>query len=196
MWVGDTWTRAYGGAAGLTRVSLGQHERLEDIREGDDSLHYLLFVHHDQPVHLGGKRERHDRRQRSGQRREHSEAGTAPLTRTDHLGLHEPVDDGLQGLVPVARQHPFKVLRAMLQGLGHRHVQVVVRLLGRQVLRERKAFRSETSSCHHPHPPRPPPTRGPYNHVEFRVDVHHAACRAEAALEGECGGNRVRKERG
>lgn len=61
------------------------------------------------------------------------------MRRTPHLGLHQSVDDGLQGFVPVARQHPFKVLRAMLQSLGDRHIQVVVRLLGRQVLSEGKS---------------------------------------------------------
>ena len=51
-----------------------------------------------------------------------------------HLGLHQPVDDGLQRLGAVAGQHALKVLRAVLQGLGHRHVQVVVVLLRCQVL--------------------------------------------------------------
>lgn len=54
------------------------------------------------------------------------------------LGLHQPVDDGLQRLVPVAGQNPLEVLRAMLQGFSHRHIQVVVRLFRRQVLREQQ----------------------------------------------------------
>lgn len=55
-------------------------------------------------------------------------------TGDSHLGLHEPVDDGLECLVPIAGQHPLKVLRAVLQGFSHRHIQVVVRLLCGQVL--------------------------------------------------------------
>lgn len=56
------------------------------------------------------------------------------MTKDSDLGLHQSVDDGLQGLVPIAGQHPFKVLRAVLQGFGDCHIQVVVRLLCCQVL--------------------------------------------------------------
>lgn len=51
-----------------------------------------------------------------------------------YLRLHQPVDDGLQGLTPVAREDALKVLGTVLQRLGDRQVQVVVGLLGRQVL--------------------------------------------------------------
>lgn len=60
------------------------------------------------------------------------------VTIQSDLGLHQPVDDGLQRLMPVASQNPLEVLRAMLQGFSHRHVQVIVRLLRRQVLREQR----------------------------------------------------------
>lgn len=56
-----------------------------------------------------------------------------------HLCLHQSVDDGLQALVSVARQHSLKVLRAVLQGFGHRHVQIIVRLLCCQILCEHRA---------------------------------------------------------
>lgn len=51
-----------------------------------------------------------------------------------YFRLHDAVHDGLQGLQPVALHDALKVLRAVLQRLGHRDVQVVVRLLRRQVL--------------------------------------------------------------
>ena len=51
-----------------------------------------------------------------------------------YLSLHDAVHDGLQGLQLVALHDSLKVLGAVLQRLGHRDVQVVVRFLRRQVL--------------------------------------------------------------
>lgn len=52
-----------------------------------------------------------------------------------HLSFDYPVHYGLHGFHLVALHDSFKVLRAMFQSLGHRDVQVVVRLLSSQVLR-------------------------------------------------------------
>jgi len=56
------------------------------------------------------------------------------MTSASHLSLHQSVDNGLQGLMPVAGQHSLKVLRAVLQCFGHCNIQVVVVLLCCQVL--------------------------------------------------------------
>lgn len=50
------------------------------------------------------------------------------------LSLHDSVHDGLQRLQLVALHDPLEVLRPVPERLRHRHVQVVVGLLGRQVL--------------------------------------------------------------
>lgn len=55
-----------------------------------------------------------------------------------HLGFYQSGDDGFKGLMSVAGQDSLKVLRAMLQRLGHSHVQVVVCLLCSQILLEGK----------------------------------------------------------
>ena len=51
-----------------------------------------------------------------------------------HLGLDYPVHDGFHCFQSVALHHALKVLGAVSEGLGHRHVQVVVGLLCCQVL--------------------------------------------------------------
>lgn len=88
------------------------------------------------------------------------------------LSLHQPVDDGLQRLVPVAGQNPLEVLRAVLQGFGHRHVQVVVGLLRRQVLRGTTTVRFNAHPAHQR-------LRGAatYDDVKLGVDVDHPTWR-------------------
>lgn len=52
-----------------------------------------------------------------------------------YLSFDDAVDDGIQGFVGVARDHALGETRAPAGGLLHGHVQVVVGLLGGQVLR-------------------------------------------------------------
>ena len=57
-----------------------------------------------------------------------------------HLSLYQSVDNGLQRLMPVAGQYSLKVLRAVLQGFGHCHIQVVVCFFCCQILFNDKSF--------------------------------------------------------
>lgn len=51
-----------------------------------------------------------------------------------YLSLDDAVYDGFQGFIGIALDHPLDKARAPANGLLHGHVQVVVGLLGCQVL--------------------------------------------------------------
>lgn len=69
---------------------------------------------------------------------------TAPLERVHHLGSGDAVDHDLQGLVGVTLEDSFHTAGSGGDGLPHRHVQVVVVLLGSEVLKNRKQTRRST----------------------------------------------------
>lgn len=60
-----------------------------------------------------------------------------------YLSLSDAVNDGLQRFMRVTLQHPLHAAGSGRDGLPHRHVQVVVVLLGRQVLQETKKKESD-----------------------------------------------------
>ena len=55
-----------------------------------------------------------------------------------HLLAHDPLHDRRQRLVPRAARHAAEAPAPVLQRLRHRHVQVRVRLLRRQVLQSKQ----------------------------------------------------------
>lgn len=96
----------------------------------------------------------------------------------EDLSPDDPVHDGLQCLVLAALHDTFKVLRAVLQRLRHRHVQVVVGLLRRQVLL------THTQECWN-FPRLHSDNKHSlncvsfftHNHVELGVNIHNFTCR-------------------
>lgn len=134
-----------------------------------------------------------------------------------------PVDDFPQGLVWLAGKDSLQTQCPPPQGFSHTYVQVVVRLLGCQVLgREGTAFfispqpGSSPSrlkdplvvgyslphqSSHHSlpvAPPAPPPPQGTYNHIKAGIEAHDLSCRSwRGRGEGERKtGKRFRSEPG
>lgn len=109
-----------------------EHKGLEDVGEGDDAPRVLVLVHQNQAMDLWVQAEHH---RHVGQR-----AGGLALVRgtpAAHLLLGNAVDDVFHSFVGVAGEDPLQADGALPQCLPHADVQVVVGLLGCQVLRER-----------------------------------------------------------
>lgn len=78
-----------------------------------------------------------------------------------YLCLGDAVDDGLQRLVAVTLEDSLHAAGPGRQRLAHRHVELVVALLGRQVLDEESKQRHQSAARRRPRPSETAVTRPP-----------------------------------
>lgn len=126
------------GELGLAMLSIytcrAEHQSLEDVRQGDDALDAGALIHHHQPMHLAANTGNTVTDELQISPEVISKCTCVFAFSKPHFSFDYPVHNGLHRFHFVALHDSFEVLRAMLQSLCHRDVQVVVRLLSRQVL--------------------------------------------------------------
>jgi len=90
-------------------------------------------------MHLEGQHEHRDMtRQSSGSSPVQSMTTDVVPVSESHFSFDDSVHDGLHRFHFMALHDSFEVLRAVFESLRHRDVQVIVRLLGSQVLNRRE----------------------------------------------------------